>query len=88
MTSRKDIHVIDAEIGAYEKEREILEKNHKGKWVIFHDKKLIGVFDEFGLAAREAVRRFGRGPYLIRQVGSPPVLLPASVAYRLDNGSS
>ena len=42
----------------------------------------IGVYDAFETAAKEAVGHFGRGPYLIRQVGAPPVVLPASVMYR------
>ena len=28
------------------------------------------------------IRRFGRGPFLIRQLGAPPASLPASVLYR------
>jgi hypothetical protein len=30
--------------------------------------------------------QFGSGPYLIRQVGAPPVTLPASVVYNLAYG--
>ena len=71
------------EIAAYEREKPELEKSHMGKWVLFYDEKLIGVYDTLEIAAEEAVARFGRGPYLIRQVGAPPVVLPASVMYRL-----
>lgn len=78
---------IDDELAAYEKMREDLELHHMGKWVLVHEGKLIGTFDKFEDAASLAVARFGRGPYLIRQVGAPPVVLPASVAYRLDYGS-
>jgi hypothetical protein len=52
-----------------------------GKWVLIHNKDLIEIFDSAELAAKEAVRRFGRGPYLIRKVGAAPVTLPASVLY-------
>jgi hypothetical protein len=72
---------IDKEIAAYEKVQADLEAHHTGKWVLFHDLQLEGVFDSFESAADEAVRRFGSGPYLIRQVGAPPVTLPASVMY-------
>lgn len=72
---------IDTEIKAYEAMREKLEAEHMGKWVLMREQKLIGVYDSFEVAAEEAVRQFGRGPYLIRQVGAPPVTLPASVMY-------
>ncbi|HKF51033.1 MAG TPA: hypothetical protein VKB26_01870 [Candidatus Acidoferrales bacterium] len=77
---------IEAEISAYADMREQLEQTHMGKWVLLHDRKLIGIFDSFDAAAEEAVKRFGTGPYLIRQVGAPPVSLPASVMYHLTHG--
>ena len=73
---------IDQEIAAYETMREQLEKEHMGKWVLLHDGVLIGVHDSFESAANEAVTRFGAGPYLIREIGAPPMTLPASVIYR------
>ncbi len=72
---------IDTEITAYEAMRERLETEHMGKWVLVRQEKLVGVFDSFDAAAEVAVRQFGSGPYLIRQVGAPPVTLPASVMY-------
>jgi hypothetical protein len=72
---------LEKEIAAFETRRADLEKRAVGKWVVFHDQDLTGIFDSFELAAQEAVRRFGRGPYLIRQVGEPPVTLPASLMY-------
>jgi len=73
---------LEAEIAAYEVARSDLEAKFTGKWVVFHDGKLVDTFDSFELAAEESVRRFGRGPYLIRQIGAPPLVLPASVVYR------
>ena len=70
------------EIAAYERMRNDLEIDHLGKWVVVHDEKLIGAYESFETAADEAVQRFGRGPYLIRRVGAPPLVLPASVRYR------
>ncbi len=70
------------EIAAYEDMRNGLEAQHFGEWVVFHNKELIGTYKEFEEAASDATERFGRGPYLIRQVGTPPVRLPASVQYR------
>lgn len=66
------------EIAAYEQMQAELETEHNGSWVLIRDGKLQGVFDDFEATAEDAVKRFGRGPYLIRQVGSGPVVLPAS----------
>lgn len=73
---------LDKNIAAYEAQLKKLEKHHNGKWVVFHDCVLVDAFDTLDNAANEAVRRFGRGPYLIRQVGEPPARLPASILYR------
>ena len=73
---------LEEELTAYEEMRQQLEAQNMGKWVLVQDRKLIGVFESFERAAEEAVRQFGRGPYLIRQVGAPPINLPASVMYR------
>ena len=78
---------LDKEIAAFEAMREELERHHKDKWVVFQGNELVGAFDSFDNAAEEAVRRFGSGPYLIRQVGAPPATLPASVMYRLQHAS-
>ena len=72
---------LDQEIAAYEARREELEAQSIGKWVIVFNREFIGFYDSFELAAEDAVRRFGRGPYLIRQIGAPPITLPASVMY-------
>ena len=78
---------VKDEIAAYEKMRDELEAQHMGKWVLFNDLELIGVYNSFEAVAEDAVRRFGRGPYLIRQVGAPPVTLPASVMFHVKHGS-
>jgi hypothetical protein len=72
---------LTVEIAAYNAMRSELESRSMGKWVVFHDGKLIAIYDTVEAAAEDAVRRFGRGPYLIRQIGAPPVTLPASVMY-------
>ena len=80
MTELKD------EIAAYEMLRADLEASHLGKFVVVHNRVLVGTYDSFDAAARDAVHRFGRGPYLIRQIGSPPITLPASVMYHPVHG--
>ncbi len=73
---------IQEEIKAYDGMRAELEKHHNGKHVIVKDGKLIGAFDTFDAAARDAVQRFGSETFLIRQVGAPEMIrVPASVAW-------
>jgi hypothetical protein len=76
---------LSREIAAYDAIKADLEASHIGKWALVHDEKLIGVYGTFQETAKDAVHRFGRGPYLIRQIGSAGVTLPASVLYRPIN---
>jgi len=78
---------LDREIAAFDALKPTLEMHHLGKFVVIKDGKLAGAFDTLDTAAVFAVSRYGRGPYLIRQVGAPPVHLPASVLYRPIEGS-
>lgn len=73
---------LKEEIGAYEAMLDDLEIEHLGKWALVHGEELAGTFESFEDAANDAISRFGRGPYLIRQVGAPPLVLPTSVLYR------
>ena len=73
---------LSSQIAAYEEMRDVLEVDHFGKWVVFYCGELVDTYESSEEAAIEAVRRFGRGPYLIRRVGAPPVRLPASVWFR------
>ena len=77
---------LDDEIAAYEKMKDKLEAEHLDKWVVFHGGELIGTYKTNALAANDAIRRFGRGPYLVKQVGARPRTLPASVWLRRVHG--
>ena len=77
---------IDTEIAAYETMRAELELHHMGEWIVMRDGKVVGTYASFENAASDAVSRFGRGPYLIRQIGAPPITLPASVMYNTYHG--
>ena len=74
--------VLDTEVALYETLRPDLEQAHKGEWVLIHQGEFVGVYATFAAAGQVAVRRFGRGPYLIREIGAPPLTLPASVWLR------
>jgi hypothetical protein len=72
---------LDTEIAIFDTLRSSLEVERMGDWVLIHEREFVGTFASFEEAAQLAVASFGRGPYLIRQVGAPPVVLPASVRY-------
>lgn len=74
---------LKKEIKAYDGMIDYLEREHPGQWVVFRDAQLVGSHNDFQDAAQDAVSRFGRGPYLIRQVGAPPPALPPNVMYKL-----
>lgn len=73
---------IKSNIAAFELSHAELEEKFMGQWVLFHDDALIAVYSSFDDAANDAVTRFGRGPYLIRQVGTSSLTLPASVMFQ------
>ena len=73
---------LSHDIKAYETMQKDLELHHDGKWVVICEGDFVDAFDTLDAAASEAINRFGRGPYLIRRVGAPPLTLPASVMIR------
>lgn len=75
---------LSEEIAAYEAMQLDLEASHLGQWLVMKDRQVAGIYGSFEVAAAKAVEMFGRGPYLIRQIGAPAVTLPASVMYPLN----
>jgi hypothetical protein len=73
---------LDTEIATFDTLRTNLEAEHMGEWALVHEQELVGTFARFDEAAQLAVATFGRGPYLIRQIGAHPIVLPASVRYQ------
>ena len=72
---------IKKDIEFYDSIKNDLELQKTGKWVLIHNQKVIDTYDSFEKSAEQAVGKFGRGPYLIRQIGRLPLVLPASVAF-------
>ena len=70
---------LESNIAAFEAQRGKLECEHLGKWVVFYNEELIGIYADLEDAAQAALDRFGRGPYLIRQITNTPTRLPISL---------
>ena len=74
---------LEKNLEAFRREADDMKRHHLGKWVLFHEGEFINAFDTLDNVASEAVRRYGRGPYLIKQVGDPEEMkMPASVMFR------
>ena len=74
-------HALSRETALYERRKAEFEREHRWEWVVIHDDDVVGFYTDFQDAAEAAVERFGRGPYLLRQIGVPKQALPASVLY-------
>lgn len=59
------------EYAVYESKRERLEAAHTGKYVLIKFDEVVGTYNTLDDALRVAVKRFGRGPYLIEEIGLP-----------------
>ena len=75
------MNVLRDDIAAFERMRTKLEAEHDQEWVVFYRGNYVGAFKDFEAAAEEALERFDVGPYLIRQVGAPPVQLPGGMVF-------
>ena len=73
---------LSREFALYERHQVEFEEEHHWEWVVIHGEEVVGFYKDFQDAAQIAVERYGRGPYLIRQIGVPKQSLPASVLYR------
>ena len=60
---------LETNISAYGRIQEHLELQHRGDWVVVHNRKLAGVYSSYEEAHKKALGRFGPGPYLIAEVG-------------------
>ena len=80
------VGILEKEIAVYERMRGFLEREYHKQWVVIYGEELAGTYADFQDAAADAALRFGRGPYLIRQVGVPaPAPPPPNRFRRLDS---
>lgn len=62
---------LTQEYAFYESKREEFEAAHTGKFVLIKRDEVVGTYDTLDDALRVAVKRYGRGPYLIEEIGLP-----------------
>lgn len=73
---------LEQETAIFESRRAEFEKDHNKEWVVIHREEVAGFFTDLQEAAEAAVSRYGRGPYLIKQVGEPDTPIPLSLFQR------
>jgi hypothetical protein len=69
-------HILEADIAAFEKLREELERTHLDQFALFFEGKFVGVYPNFDSAGRAALAKSKTGPFLIQQIGTPVGLDP------------
>jgi hypothetical protein len=74
-------HIFDADIAAFEKLREELERTHLDQFALFFEGKFVGVYPDFDTAGRTALSLSKKGPFFIQQIGSPIGLDPDSAMH-------
>jgi hypothetical protein len=62
---------LDRQIAAYDAIKADVEPKSLGKWDVVYDRQLIGTYDSFDAAAKEAVRIATAGAYLQSHVVKP-----------------
>ena len=77
-----DENPLARELALYEAYRHGFEEKHRWEWIVIHGEEVVGFYTDFQDAAEVTVERYGRGPYLIRQIGVPRPSLPSSVRFR------
>jgi hypothetical protein len=65
----ESMKALSVEMARYEELRSVVESHHARKWIVIHARDFIGAFDTLDNVANEAIRLYGRGPYLIRKAG-------------------
>ncbi len=61
-------HVLSAEVNAYEAMKPELVSKYEGRFVLFKQHDLLGVYDSFASAFEAGVQKLGNVPMLIKQV--------------------
>ena len=69
--------MLDTEIAYYDEHAEELLLTYPNRYVLIYGDKLIGTFESRSDAVGEGVRRYGRGPFLVRRTGDKQLVLTA-----------
>lgn len=71
------MEVLTAELEYYEKHREVLARDHPGRFLVIHGSELHGSFDTLDAALAAGFKEFGSEPFLARGAGEDALQLVA-----------
>ena len=60
--------VLEKELMFFESKKAEWLRNYKDKFALIKEEELIDVFDTFGDAYKEGVKRYGNQPFLIKKI--------------------
>ena len=69
--------LLKTEIAYYDEHAEELLLTYPNRFVLIHGDELISTFESHAEAVGEGVRRYGRGPFLVRRTGAKQLVLTA-----------
>jgi hypothetical protein len=73
------VRPLELELRTYDRERDRLEDEHRGKFVLIGGAEIAGIFDDFQTASEHAARRFERESYLIHCIGTEAMRIPSAL---------
>ena len=65
-----NVDLLAEEQAFYDQNSNKLLMQYPNRHLLMHGAQLIGDFESLDEAVKEGVRRFGRGPFLVRQAGA------------------
>ena len=80
--SNENTDKLVLETDLYKQREDEFVREHNMEWVVIHKKEIAGFYRDFQEAAANAIQRFGRGPYLIKQIGAPEATIGLPVFTR------
>ena len=82
---KKGIEYLEEGERWFEQNRKELLAKHKGKWIVVHDQKLIGIYDSFKEAFTKGIEATGSEGILVREVTEKdePIDLSINIALGL-----
>ncbi|MCI4363511.1 MAG: hypothetical protein L3K13_04315 [Thermoplasmata archaeon] len=65
-------HCLESEVACYQREKRALEGAARGKFVLIHGERVVGLFDTRRQAIAAGYDQLGVVPFLVRCVGDEP----------------
>lgn len=61
-------NILSKELETYEKNKQELLKENRGKFVLIKGDNIINIFDTYADAVKVGIDKFGNSPFLVKQI--------------------